>query len=153
MYKSLRDFIGALDEAGELIRISTPVSSELEIAEITDRMVKTEGGGKALFFENTDKGFPVLTNLYGSEHRMAMALGVEHLTDISARLDSLIGTVTSPKESLMDKLRLLPLLGEASQWFPRKKKGRGACQQVVLEGEAANLSLLPILKCWPHDGG
>ena len=153
MYKSLRDFIGALDEAGELIRINTPVSSELEIAEITDRMVKTEGGGKALLFENTDKGFPVLTNLYGSEHRMAMALGVEHLSDISARLDSLIGTVTSPKESLMDKLRLLPLLGEASQWFPRKKKGRGACQQVVLEGEAANLSLLPILKCWPHDGG
>ncbi|MBR0339229.1 MAG: UbiD family decarboxylase, partial [Alistipes sp.] len=88
MYKSLRDFIGALDEAGELIRIGTPVSSELEIAEITDRMVKSEGGGKALLFENTDKAFPVVTNIYGSERRMAMALGVEHLTDISARLDS-----------------------------------------------------------------
>jgi 4-hydroxy-3-polyprenylbenzoate decarboxylase len=116
-------------------------------------MVKTEGGGKALLFENTDKAFPVLTNLYGSERRMAMALGVEQLEDISERFDNLIGTVTSPKESLVDKLRLLPLLGEASKWFPRKKKGRGACQQVILEGEAANLSLLPILKCWPHDGG
>ena len=153
MYKSLRDFVKKLEAAGELIRISTPVSSELEIAEITDRMVKTEGGGKALLFENTDKGFPVLTNLYGSERRMAMALGVEQLSDISERFDNLIGTVTSPKESLADKLRLLPLLGEASQWFPRKKKGQGECQQVVLTGDDANLSLLPILKCWPHDGG
>ena len=153
MYKSLREFVNKLEKAGELIRIGTPVTSELEIAEITDRMVKTEGGGKALLFENTDKGFPVLTNLYGSERRMAMALGVEQLGDISERFDNLIGTVTSPKESLVDKLRLLPLLGEASKWFPRKKRGRGACQQVVLEGEAANLSLLPILKCWPHDGG
>ena len=153
MYKSLTDFIEKLESAGELIRISTSVSSELEIAEITDRMVKTEGGGKALLFENTDKGFPVLTNLYGSERRMAMALGVEKLSDISERFDNLIGTVTSPKENFIDKLRLLPLLGEASQWFPRKRSGRGECQQVVLTGEEANLSLLPILKCWPHDGG
>ena len=153
MYKSLKDFVEKLERADELIRIGTPVSSELEIAEITDRMVKSEGGGKALLFEHTDKAFPIVTNIYGSERRMAMALGVEHLTDISARLDSLIGTVTSPKESLVDKLRMLPLLGEASQWFPRKRKGRGECQQVVLEGDEAKLSLLPILKCWPHDGG
>ena len=153
MYKSLADFVEKLEGADELIRIGTPVSSELEIAEITDRMVKSKGGGKALLFENTDKGFPVLTNLYGSERRMAMALGVEKLEHISERFDRLIGSVTSPKESLMEKLQLLPLLGEASQWFPRKKKGCGACQQVILEGEEANLSLLPILKCWPHDGG
>ena len=153
MYKSLTEFIEKLEGAGELIRIGTPVSSELEIAEITDRMVKTEGGGKALLFENTDKGFPVLTNLYGSERRMAMALGMEQLSDISERFDTLIGTVTSPKENFIDKLRLLPLLGEASKWFPRKKSGRGECQQVILMGEEANLSLLPILKCWPHDGG
>ena len=153
MYKSLGEFIAKLESAGELIRIGTPVSSELEIAEITDRMVKSEGGGKALLFEKTDKNFPVLTNLYGSERRMAMALGVEQLSDISARLDALVGTVISPKESLMDKLRVLPLLGEASKWFPQKRGGRGVCQQVVLTGEDAKLSLLPILKCWPHDGG
>lgn len=153
MYKSLVEFVNRLESAGELIRIGTPVSSELEIAEITDRMVKSEGGGKALLFEKTDKGFPVLTNLYGSERRMAMALGVEQLSDISERFDALIGTVTSPKENFIDKLRLLPLLGEASQWFPRKKSGRGECQQVVLESEEAKLSILPILKCWPHDGG
>ena len=150
---SIAEFIAKLESADELVRIGTPVSSELEIAEITDRVVKSKGGGKALLFEQTDKEFPVLTNLYGSERRMAMALGVERLEDISERLNSLVGSVTSPKESLMDKLRLLPLLGEASKWFPRKKSGRGACQQVILEGEAAKLSLLPILKCWPHDGG
>lgn len=150
---SIAEFISKLESADELVRIGTPVSSELEIAEITDRVVKSKGGGKALLFEQTDKEFPVLTNLYGSERRMAMALGVERLEDISERLNSLVGSVTSPKESLMDKLRLLPLLGEASKWFPRKKSGRGACQQVILEGEAAKLSLLPILKCWPHDGG
>ena len=122
MYKSLREFIEALEGAGELIRINAPVSSELEIAEITDRMVKTEGGGKALLFENTDKGFPVLTNLYGSERRMAMALGVEQLGDISERFDNLIGTVTSPKESLADKLKLLPLLGEGGRIFARLDK-------------------------------
>ena len=98
MYKSLADFITKLESAGELIRIGTSVSTTYEIAEITDRMVKSEGGGKALLFENTDKGFPVLTNLYGSERRMAMALGVEQLSDISERFDNLIGTVTSPKE-------------------------------------------------------
>jgi len=150
---SIAEFTATLESAGELIRIGTPVSSELEIAEITDRVVKSEGGGKALLFEKTDKGFPVLTNLYGSERRMAMALGVERLEDISERFNTLIGTVTSPKENFIDKLRLLPLLGEASQWFPRKRKGRGECQQVVLKGEEAKLSLLPILKCWPHDGG
>ena len=153
MYKSLADFINKLESADELIRIGTPVNSELEIAEITDRMVKSSGGGKAILFENTDKGIPVLTNLYGSERRVAMALGVERLEEISKRIDSLVGTVTSPKENIVDKLRLLPLLGEASKWFPRKKSGRGVCQQVVLEGEEAKLSRLPILKCWPHDGG
>ena len=153
MYKSLADFINKLESADELIRIGTPVNSELEIAEITDRMVKSSGGGKAILFENTDKGIPVLTNLYGSERRVAMALGVERLEEISERIDSLVGTVTSPKENIVDKLRLLPLLGEASKWFPRKKSGRGVCQQVVLEGEEAKLSRLPILKCWPHDGG
>ena len=153
MYKSLADFINKLESADELIRIGTPVNSELEIAEITDRMVKSSGGGKAILFENTDKGIPVLTNLYGSERRVAMALGVERLEEISKRIDSLVGTVTSPKENIVDKLRLLPLLGEASKWFPRKKSGRGVCQQVVLEGKEAKLSRLPILKCWPHDGG
>lgn len=153
MYKSLADFIEKLESADELVRIGTPVSSLYEIAEITDRMVKSAGGGKALLFENTDKGFPVITNMMGSERRIALALGVERLDDISERIASLLKQVTSPKEGLGDKLRMLPLLGDIAKWFPKKSRARGRCQQVVLRGEEASLELLPILKCWGYDGG
>ena len=153
MYKSLADFIEKLESADELVHIGTPVSSLYEIAEITDRMVKSAGGGKALLFENTDKGFPVITNMMGSERRIALALGVERLEDISERIASLLKQVTSPKEGLGDKLRMLPLLGDIAKWFPKKSRARGRCQQVVLRGEEASLELLPILKCWGYDGG
>lgn len=76
MYRSLNEYIARLEREGELIRIGAPVSPVEEIAEITDRISKTPGGGKALLFENTGTAFPVLTNLFGSEHRMALALGV-----------------------------------------------------------------------------
>ena len=153
MYKSLAEFIEKLESADELVRIGTPVSSLYEIAEITDRMVKSAGGGKALLFENTDKGFPVITNMMGSERRIALALGVERLEDISERIASLLKQVTSPKEGLGDKLRMLPLLGDIAKWFPKKSRAKGRCQQVVLRGEEASLELLPILKCWGYDGG
>jgi 4-hydroxy-3-polyprenylbenzoate decarboxylase len=146
MYKSLAEFIERLESAGELIRIGTPVSSDCEIAEITDRMVKSEGGGKALLFEHTDREFPVITNMMGSERRMAMALGVERLEEISTLIEQLVRQATSPKDSLGDKLRMLPLLGEVAKWFPRKSKRRGACQQVGLTGEEASLDRLPILR-------
>ena len=153
MYKNLQDYIATLKSAGELIRIGTPVSSVYEIAELTDRQAKSPGGGKALLFENTDTGFPVLTNMMGSERRISLALGVEKSEDISARIDALLSQVLSPKESLTDKLRMLPLLGEVAKWFPRKLKRRGECQQVILKGEKASLDLLPILKSWGCDGG
>ena len=153
MYKSLADFIDKLESAGELIRIGTPVSSDCEIAEITDRIAKCEGGGKALLFEHTDRDFPVLTNMMGSERRMAMALGVERLEEITQLIESLVRQATSPKDSLGDKLRMLPLLGEVAKWFPRKSKRRGACQQVVLTGKEASLDRLPILRSRALDGG
>ena len=153
MYKSLADFIKRLESADELIRIGTAVSSEDEIAEITDRMVKTKGGGKALLFERTDKEFPVITNLMGSAKRIALALGVENLYEITERIDSLVKQVISPKSSFGDKLKMLPLLGEVAKWFPRTVSGRGECQQVVLTGEEASLERLPILKSWGNDGG
>ena len=153
MYKSLADFIKRLESADELIRIGTAVSSEEEIAEITDRMVKTEGGGKALLFEHTDKEFPVITNLMGSAKRIALALGVESVDEITERIDSLVKQVISPKSSFGDKLKMLPLLGEVAKWFPRTVSGRGECQQVVLTGEEASLERLPILKSWGNDGG
>ncbi|MBQ8853769.1 MAG: menaquinone biosynthesis decarboxylase [Alistipes sp.] len=153
MYKNLQDYIATLQSAGELIRIGTPVSSVYEIAELTDRQAKSPGGGKALLFENTGTGFPVLTNMMGSERRISLALGVEKSEDISARIDALLSQVLSPKESLTDKLKMLPLLGEVAKWFPRKLKRRGECQQVILKGEKASLDLLPILKSWGCDGG
>jgi 4-hydroxy-3-polyprenylbenzoate decarboxylase len=81
-FHSLRNFVEHLERKGELIRISEPVDPELEITEIVDRMSKTEGGGKALLFENNGTQFPVLINAYGSEKRMALALGCENLDHI-----------------------------------------------------------------------
>lgn len=152
MYRNLQEFIAKLESAGELIRIGTPVSSIYEIAELTDRQAKSAGGGKALLFEHTDKPFPVLTNMMGSERRISMALGVEKPEDITVRIDSLLKQVTTPKDSLSDQLKMLPLLGEVARWFPKKLKRRGECQQVVLTGDDASLDILPILKSWPCDG-
>lgn len=153
MYRNLAAFLRALEEAGELIRITTPVTPELEIAELTDRQAKQPDGGKALLFENTGTEFPVATNLLGSERRICMALGVERLSDVGQRIDTLFSEAVKPKTSWMDKLRMLPLLTEAARWVPRRLSRRGACQEVVLRGEAADLNRLPVLRCWPHDGG
>ena len=153
MYKSLADFISRLESAGELIRIGAPVSSVEEIAEITDRFSKSKGGGKALLFENTDSGFPVLTNMMGSERRIALALGVESLDELPQRIDALLKEALSPKGSLFDKMRMLPMLADVAKWFPKRVKGCGECQQVVLEGKDADITRLPVLKCWPSDGG
>ena len=88
-YKHLQHFIDTLEQAGELIRIKAPVDPHLEIAEITDRISKMPGGGKALLFENTGYPFPVLMNAYGSEKRMCLALGVEKLDDIAREIEHL----------------------------------------------------------------
>ncbi|WP_294594567.1 menaquinone biosynthesis decarboxylase [uncultured Rikenella sp.] len=153
MYKNLTEYIRALEQAGELIRIPVPVDPVLEIAELTDRQAKQPGGGKALLFEHTGTGFPVLTNLMGSERRICMALGVERLSEVGERIESLFSDALRPKAGWMEKLRMLPLLGEVAQWMPRNVSRKGECQQVVLKGEEADLSKLPVLKCWPHDGG
>ena len=112
-----------------------------------------EGGGKALLFENTGTQYPVLMNMMGSDRRMALALGVDDLDDISKRIDDLLKEVMSPKNTLTDKLRMLPLLGDVAKWFPRKVKGRGECQEVVWSGDDVDLNRLPILTSWGCDGG
>lgn len=150
-YKGLSEFISQLEKEGELIRISEFVDPVLEIAEVADRVSKSEGGGKALLFENTGTGFPVLINAFGSEKRMNLALGVNQLEDIPNKIDNLFKTVTTPKQSLWDKLKLLPLLKQAATWMPSVKSKKGKCQEVVISNP--DLSLLPILKCWPFDGG
>ena len=151
MYKNLKSYIEYLEENGELIRIKEEVSNNLEIAEITDRISSQSNGGKALLFENTPTAFPVLTNMFGSDRRIAMALGVNDVNDFSVRLDSLFGDAMSPKRTLMDKLKMLPLLQKASQWMPKNKSGRGDCQSVIIKGDDVDLSILPVLTCAPHD--
>ena len=142
-----------MEAEGELIRVKTEVSPKFEICEITDRISKMEGGGKAILFENSGTDYPVLMNMMGSDRRIAMALGVNNLEEISERIDNLLKGALSPKSNLWDKLKMLPLLKDAAKWFPHKSNSRGECQEVVWRGEEARLSRLPILTSWGCDGG
>jgi 4-hydroxy-3-polyprenylbenzoate decarboxylase len=178
-YDDLRDWIKTLEKHGELRRIREEVSPELEITEITDRVSKMGGrgshpfrtergkdgaplesekgsyapGGPALLFENV-KGHPghkVLINQFGSERRMALALGVEKLDEIAERIRELMNA--KAPEGLLDKLKMLPQLGALGNAFPKTVSAKqAACKQVILR-EGFDLNAFPILKCWPHDGG
>lgn len=150
-YKNQQQFIDALEKAGELVRIKTYVNPKLEIAEITDRVSKQPGGGKALLFENTGYDFPVLMNAYGSEKRMCMALGVSHLDDTAKEIENLFKLLASPKEGILDKLKLLPRLGQFASWMPKVKSGKGECQEVIME--QPDITKIPVITCWPKDGG
>src|SRR6266702_70044 len=101
-YKNQQQLIEALEQAGELVRIKTYVNPALEIAEITDRVSKSGQGGKALLFENTGYDFPVLMNAYGSEKRMCLALGVEHLDDVAREIEGLCKLLYASKEGILD---------------------------------------------------
>jgi 4-hydroxy-3-polyprenylbenzoate decarboxylase len=164
-YDDLRDWIKTLEKHGELKRIREEVSPELEITEITDRVSKIgarginnrEGnyapGGPALLFENV-KGHPghkVFINQFGSERRMALALGVDNLEQIAERITGLMN-VKAP-EGFLDKLKMLPQLGALTSAFPKTVSAKDApCKEVILR-ENFDLNAFPILKCWPHDGG
>jgi 4-hydroxy-3-polyprenylbenzoate decarboxylase len=149
MYKNLREFIQALEHANELIRIKEFVSPVLEIPEITDRISKA--GGKALLFENTGTNFPLLINSMGSMKRMCMALGVKDMEDIGVEMEKLFRQILSPKEGFVDKLKLLPTLNEVASWMPKLIHKKAPCQEVVMS--EVDLSKLPVLQCWPYDGG
>lgn len=150
-YRNLGEFVEALERAGELLRIKAPVSRDLEITQITDLASKSPGGGKALLFEKVvESPFPVLTNAFGSPKRICMALGVPDLEALAARLRRFIEM--EPPKSLGDALRLLPLGLDLLRFFPRKAR-KAPCQEVVLTGSQIDLDRLPILKCWPLDGG
>ena len=150
-YRTQQEFINKLENAGELQRIKTYVDPKLEIAEITDRISKSGNGGKALLFENTGYDFPVLMNAYGSEKRMCMALGVDHLNDVAKEIEDLFKLLSSPKENILDKLKLLPKLGKFASWMPKVKSGRGECQEVIMK--EPDITKLPVITCWPKDGG
>jgi len=150
-YRNQQEFIHDLEQAGELVRIKTYVNPHLEMAEITDRVSKSGNGGKALLFENTGYEYPVLMNAYGSEKRMCMALGVKKLDDVASDIEGLFKLLSSPKENILDKLKLLPTLGKFASWMPKVKKGMGECQETILM--KPDITRLPVITCWPKDGG
>jgi 4-hydroxy-3-polyprenylbenzoate decarboxylase len=153
-YKDLREFIARLDREGELKRISTQVDVDLEITEITDRVSKA--GGPALLFEKprsakdgVTHSMPLLINALGSKRRLELALEVNSVEDVARRIEDLLEM--KPPEGFMDKVRLLPKLSELSSFFPRVAKGGPA--KDVIETDKVSLARLPIMKCWPQDGG
>jgi 4-hydroxy-3-polyprenylbenzoate decarboxylase len=147
----MQKFINDIEKAGELIRIKTFTDTHTEISEITDRMSKQPGGGKALLFENTGKAFPVLMNALGSQKRIQIALRVNDLEDIGKEIMQLFKNFTGYKNNLFEKLKLLPELASISSFMPKRISGRGKCQEVI-HGDS-DLTILPVLKTWSRDGG
>jgi 4-hydroxy-3-polyprenylbenzoate decarboxylase len=153
-YDDLRDWIAALDRAGELKKIRTEVDPILEITEIADRVSKSRHGapgGPALLFQNV-KGYPgsqVLINQFGSPRRMNMALDVGSLDEVAERIRGFMD-VKSP-QGFLDKVKMLPMLAEMGKFFP-KTLTSGSCKEVI---KRDNFSLLdfPVLQCWPKDAG
>lgn len=148
-YRNLSDFITTLEKKGELCRIRSFADPKLEIAEITDRVTKT--GGKALLFENNGTSFPLLINAFGSENRISLALGTTSLQSLSKELESLPGYMMGNKPSVFKKLKSLPSLVKMAGYLPVFSGRRGDCQQLI--HMEPDLDLLPVLKCWPLDGG
>lgn len=154
-YDDLRDWLAALERAGELKKVRTEVDPILEITEITDRVSKGKSGhgpgGPALLFQNV-KGHPggqVLINQFGSARRMNLALEVEKLDEVAERIRAFMD-VKSP-QGFLDKVKMLPMLAEMGKFFP-KTVATGPCKEVI---KRDNFSLLdfPILQCWPQDAG
>jgi 4-hydroxy-3-polyprenylbenzoate decarboxylase len=156
-YDDLRQWIAALDRAGELKKIRAEVDPILEITEIADRVSKGAAkkygrpGGPALLFENVKgtNGIPVLINQFGSERRMQMALGVDRLDEIAARIRQLLN-MKSP-EGFLEKLKMLPMLADMGKFFPRTVQ-TGPCKEVIKKKDFSLLDF-PVLQCWPKDAG
>ena len=151
-YRDLQEFIQALDDRRLLRRVKTEVSAKLEIAEITDRVSKA--GGPGLLFEKVQgHAMPVAINLFGTKERMALALDVENLDRLADRLGNLLALAMNPPTGgFMEKIKALPKLMEAASFLPKKVDG-GMCKDVVLKGDQVDLNRLPVLTCWPQDGG
>jgi 4-hydroxy-3-polyprenylbenzoate decarboxylase len=158
-YESLRDWLKALEKAGELKRVKAEVSPILEMAEIADRAAKSgkgtsHAGGPALLFENVSGygGARVLMNQFGSERRMRLALEVDSLDDVAKRIETLLHPVVPT--GMMDKLKLLPMLAEVGGFFPKViDRKRAPCKDVILRGEDVDVLKFPVLQTWPQDGG
>jgi len=148
-YSGLTEFIEELERNDELNRIETFVDPILEITEVTDRITKS--GGKALLFLNNGTRFPVLINAYGSYSRMTRAIGQKDLGEAGEEIEKIFSMVTDTGGPLLRKIASLPSILSLAGLMPSRKRGRGICQQVV--HKEPDLGILPILKCWPYDGG
>ena len=146
--KDLREFIEILEKRGWLRRIKTEVSAELEITEIIDRVVKSNG--PALLFENV-KGHkvPVFANAFGTMQRMCLALGVNNLDEIGVRIQELL-EFEAPS-GIWEGIKMIPQVVELTSFAP-KYVNSGPCKEVILK-EGFSLDKFPVLKCWPDDGG
>src|SRR5260221_13897302 len=138
MYSDLNDFIADLDKRRLLARITEPVSPDLEIAAVTDRACKIAGGGSALLFERpTGYDIPVASNLYGSNERMCLALGVKTLDDLAKEIDELM-TPQMP-EGILDALKMLPMVGRLRDLMPKTVKDAASHESLYREGTLATL--------------
>jgi 4-hydroxy-3-polyprenylbenzoate decarboxylase len=163
--ETFSDFLNLLEKQGELVRVKTSVNPELEIAAISDRHCKTPAphgnqevdkspaaqlGGKALLFENVQgSDIPVAINTFGSYWRINQALGTETLSDLADRVAALVKPEIPT--TLLEKMKKLPDLLKLGSFPPRSVRN-GICQQVILEGDKADLDRLPLIQCWPLDG-
>lgn len=166
-YSNLQEFIAALESARQLHRVRAEVDPELEISAIADRVSKSscpEGlagapctdpvhggaGGVGLLFERVRGSMmPLAINLFGSYARMRLALGCENFESLAARVQKL--AKPEPPATLVEKIKMLPELAKIAGYAPKRVK-RGICQEIVRTDDA-DLLALPIIKCWPHDGG
>lgn len=148
-YNGTYSFLNKLKENNLIEIIDDFISPNLEISEITDRYSKNNG--KALLFNNTGTKFPVLTNSMGSEERICIALNVNNLNDFGEEIKALFQTLTQPQNSIIKKIKLLPKLKNIGSWMPKSIKGKGQCQDVIID--PPDINALPVLKTWPHDGG
>ncbi|MSO43730.1 MAG: menaquinone biosynthesis decarboxylase [Thermoleophilia bacterium] len=147
--KDIREWMAALRDIGELVEVHAEVDPHLEITEIADRVMKAHG--PALLFRNvTGSNLPVLINQFGSERRMAMALGGESLNQIAGRIAKI--AEMQPPSGVMEKVKALGTLKDLASLGTKRVKS-GPCQDVVLTGDDVDLDLIPILTCWPGDGG
>ncbi len=149
-YTDLRDFISKLQQNGELKRVSHPVSSHLEMTEICDRTLRAEG--PALLFEQVDqKNIPVLANLFGTPHRVALGMGAQDISELR-RIGHLLARLKEPEppKGIKDVMELGTLVKSLWDMAP-KERSSAPCQDVVWEGQDVDLSRLPIQHCWPGD--
>ena len=149
-YKDLRDFIDQLERGGDLKRISKRISPNLEITEISDRVLRS--GGPALLFENPgESNMPLLANLFGTEQRVAQALGEDNaaaLREVGKLLAFL--KEPAPPKGFKEAMKTLPIYKKILDMSPKSVKNP-KCQQVQLHGDDVDLTILPIQTCWPGD--